>query len=111
MGAGRLRTLLWTVFIFPYSLLHCEIVFFFFLEKGEPRSAGGGQTQHTSQKDTGREDEEADAERGVLEKKRGGGALENGNEVWSWCFLMNGPYERMKWYIDNNTCIYTILGC
>lgn len=54
---------------------------FCFVEKGEPRSAGGSQTQHSSQKDSGREDEEADAERGVLEKKRRGGALEDGDEV------------------------------
>lgn len=51
------------------------------VEKGESGSAGGGEAQHPSQKDSGREDEKADAKRGVLEKKRGGGALENGDAV------------------------------
>lgn len=61
--------------------------FFCFVEKGEPRSAGGGQTQHPSPKDSGREDEKADAERGVLEEKRGGGALEDGDAVSFALFL------------------------
>lgn len=52
-----------------------------FIEKSKPRSAGGSETKHPSEKDSGGEDEEADAERGVLEKKRGGGALENGDAV------------------------------
>lgn len=63
------------------SLISFFFVHFIFVEKGEPRSAGGGQAQHPSQKDSGREDEKADAERRVLEKKRGGGALENGDAV------------------------------
>lgn len=54
---------------------------FCFVEKGKPRPPSRSQTQHSSQKDPGGEDEKADAERRVLEKKRRGGALENGDEV------------------------------
>lgn len=57
---------------------------FCFVEKGKPRPPSRSQTQHSSQKDPGGEDEKADAERRVLEKKRRGGALENGDEVWLW---------------------------
>lgn len=60
----------------PDGVSLCAVV-----EKGEPRPAGGGQAQHPSPKDSGGEDEEADAERGVLEKKGGGGALEDGDAV------------------------------
>lgn len=52
-----------------------------FAEKGEPGPAGGGEAQHQSPEDSGGEDEKADAERGVLEKEGGGGALEDGDEV------------------------------
>lgn len=61
-----------------------SLQFFFyqcFAEKGESRSAGGGEAKHQSQKDSGRKDEETDAEGRILEKKRGGGAVENGDEV------------------------------
>lgn len=51
------------------------------VEKGEPRFAGGGETQHSGSKDPRGENEEADAERGVLEEERRGGALEDGNAV------------------------------
>lgn len=50
-------------------------------EKGESRSAGGGEAKHPSQEDSGRKDEEADAERGILEEEGGGGAVEDGDEV------------------------------
>lgn len=80
-------------FKFPYAILYPLNFFFFFftyfVEEGEPRSAGGGKTQHPSQEDSGRENEEADAERGVLEKKRGRRALENGNAVWLWSLPVN----------------------
>lgn len=66
-------------------------------EKGESRPAGGGKTEHPGQKDSGGKDEETDAEGRVLEEERGGGALEDGDEVRSgpapqsganvgWCF-------------------------
>lgn len=38
------------------------------LEKGEPRSPGGSQTQHPSQEDPRGKDEEANAEGRILEK-------------------------------------------
>lgn len=60
------------------------------VEKSEPRSAGGGEAQHPSQKDPGGEDEEADAKRGVLEEERRGGALEDGNAVRSQSHLISG---------------------
>lgn len=52
-----------------------------FAEKGESRSAGGGEAKHPSQEDSGRKDEETDAEGRILEEEGGGGAVENGDEV------------------------------
>lgn len=50
-------------------------------EKSKSRSASRSKTQYSSKKDSRRENEEANAERGVLAKKRRRGTLENGNEV------------------------------
>lgn len=68
------------------------VFIFWFVEKGEPRAAGRGEAQHPGQEDPGGEDEEADAERGVLEEERRGGALEDGDEVW----LKEG-HEVLSW--------------
>ena len=55
-------------------------------EKSKSRSASRSKTQYSSKKDSRRENEEANAERGVLAKKRRRGTLENGNEVVSLTF-------------------------
>ena len=84
---------------FLISILHPWNEFlhtlFTFVEKGEPRSAGGGQAQHQSQEDSGGEDEKADAERGVLEEKRGRGALEDGDAVWLYSFILYGSTHHL----------------
>lgn len=50
-------------------------------EKSKSRFASRSKAQYSSKKDSRRENEKADAERGVLAKKRRGRTLENGNEV------------------------------
>lgn len=52
-------------------------------EKSKSRFASRSKAQYSSQKDSRRENEEANAERRVLAKTRRGRTLENGNEVIS----------------------------
>lgn len=57
------------------------IHYFSDLEKSKPRLTSRSETQYSSKKNSGREDEKTDAERRILEKARRGGTLEDGNEV------------------------------
>lgn len=55
-------------------------------EKSQSRFASRSKAQYSSKKDSRRENEEANAERGVLAETRRRRALENGNEVISLAF-------------------------
>lgn len=55
----------------------------FLTEKSKSRFTSRSKAQYSSQEDSRRENEEANAERGVLAKTRRRRTLENGNEVIS----------------------------
>lgn len=55
-------------------------------EKSQSRFTSRSKAQYSSKKDSRRENEEANAERGVLAETRRRRALENGNEVISLVF-------------------------
>ena len=62
-------------------------------EKSKSRLASRSKTQYSSKEDSRGENEETNAERRVLAKKRRGGTLENGNEVLSLTlFFFLGPH-------------------